>query len=97
MRITASYKYIYIYIYIYIYTLYYNITYYDNMLLAPQADSSGGPQAPSRSSSMYVYIYIYILFFSHEPSLARHLKSVVQILTLILAHRPMAQWLPCII
>ena len=32
--------------------------------------------------------------FSHEPSLARHLKSVVQILILILAHRPMAQWLP---
>ena len=37
------------------------------------------------------------VFFSREPSLARYLKSVVQIFTLILAHRPMAQWLPRII
>ena len=37
------------------------------------------------------------ILFSHEPSLARHMKSVVQILILILAHRRMAQWLPCTI
>ena len=42
---------------------------------------------------IYIYIYIYISFFSHEPSLARHLKSVVQILILILAHRPMAHYI----
>ena len=46
---------------------------------------------------IYMYIYIYIFFFSREPSLARRLKSVVQIPTLILAHWPMAQWLPRII
>ena len=39
------------------------------------------------------HIYIYISF-SREPSIARRLKFAVQTSVLILAHRPLAQWLP---
>ena len=46
---------------------------------------------------MYVqnaYIYSVYILFSHEPSLAKYPQSLVQYLAFILAHRPMAQWLP---